>query len=204
MAQSRRGTIERRSTMRSPIRPYRSAVAHVPCWCCVVSLPVACIRGRRAPPRRRRSATRRASGHEHVRAGARLAGAARRAARQGDPALVDEHDLSRHRSRLLGVRAGGVRRRDARLRDGLPGRWGIREAGRRVARPRGVRQLDPQEGDAGHHRHLRQPRRGAGAERCSAAAVQSQRRVRQRDRSLRALPARGDHSGSCADVQPAH
>ena len=68
------------------------------------------------------------------------------------------------------------------------------KAGRRLARAGGLRQPDPQEGDAGHDRHLHQPGRGAGAERRGAAAVQPQLRIRQRDRPLRALPARGNPS----------
>ena len=68
-------------------------------------------RDRGRAPRRGRAAARCARRHEQLRARARLAGAARRAAGHGDAALVDQQDLSRHRARLLGVRARAVRRR---------------------------------------------------------------------------------------------
>ena len=62
---------------------------------------------------------------------------------------------------------------------------------RELARAGRVRQPDPQGRDAGHGRHLRQPRRRAGGLRSGAAALQPQPRIRQRGRPLRALPARG-------------
>ena len=59
----------------------------------------------------------------------------------------------------------------------------------RIPRPRRVRQLDPQEGDAGDHRHLRQPRTfRRDVSREPVARQQPQLRVRHAQRSVRALP----------------
>ena len=86
----------------------------------------------------------------------RFAGAAGRAARQGDQAHLDEQDLPRHGARLLGLRPGPVRRQEAGLRHGLSGRRRLRQSQGPVPRADRLRQSHPQEGDAGDDRHLHQ------------------------------------------------
>ena len=132
------------------------------------------------------------TGRRGVRPRSRLAGPAGRAQGRGHEVLVDQHDLSRHRPRLLGLRAEAVRPRQAgRVMVFQDGAAYIKEDGN-CARPHRLRQPHPQGRDAGHGRHLHQPGRGAGPVRERAAPVQPQLRVRRPGRPLCALPARGD------------
>ena len=65
-----------------------------------------------------------------------------------------------------------------------------------MARADRLRQSDPPEGDAGHHRRVHQSRRCAPAPLERAAALQSQLRVRRTRRPVCALSARGNSAGS--------
>ena len=137
-----------------------------------------------------------------VHARPRLAAAGRRAEGHGHQVHMDQQDLSRHGPRLLGLRPGAVQAREARLRDGVPGRAGVRQRRGRLAHADRLRQPDPEGRDAGHHRHLHQSRRAAGARsREAAEPLQPQLRIRRPERPLRALSDRGDPARGRQAVQ---
>ena len=79
------------------------------------------------------------------------------------------------------------------------------DLGRRISRARRVRQPDPQEGNAGDHRHLRQPRSfRRDVPREPVARQQPQRRVRHAQRPLRALRHRRAAARGRQEIQPHH
>ena len=125
--------------------------------------------------------------------------------------VEQEQGLRRHGPRLLGLRAGAVRRQDAGLRDGLPGRRQLRQREGPVPRADRVRQPDPQEGNAGDDRHLHQPRRRSPQQQGRAASRGSEPQLRVRHALATSTPvpgegdpARGRQDGtSCARTPPA-
>ena len=106
-------------------------------------------------------------------AGGRFAGRVRTSqGRSSQVHLRAEQDLPRHCPRLLDLRAEAIR----------PGQTGVPLCQSRrhsVSRSRGLRPVDPQEGDAGRDRRVRHARPGQGRLQRGARSVQSQFRVRR-------------------------
>ena len=72
-----------------------------------------------------------------------------------------------------------------------------------VPRPGRLRQPDPQEGDAGHHRHLHQPGRGPGGRQRRRRAANRSFEYDTLSRPVRTLPGEGDPARGGQGVQAA-
>ena len=124
---------------------------------------------------------------------------------QGDQVHLEEQGLPRHRARLLGLRPGAVRRQDAGLRHGLPGRRRLRRTTRAQFRVPIVfdNLIHKKEMPVTIGIFINPGDVPGRASQGQKAAQQPQLRVRHAVRPVRPLPREGDPARGRQEVQPA-